>query len=299
MTGTTRPDTINDARLEPGQFLALHIGSGRSNKTVSNDTIRTKDSEFWFFQVADTTDLIEKPIRLYDQAGNPQGPIGANSGSDYSQLFDMNGDDTLRNDERDWTVYHFSVAVQQDNVRIYPRVPENQNGGGFTYLTGDEADPTSPDPFGYIDSTRTDIRNPSTELEALAWRNGQRSVHQYGFFNDNSVQVDPIVSVVGKAYDLRPVTERDAMLNLLADLGKPTDHADNHVHTINFSKSTLRAFSYDVPAGWKDAQNNLEVSRANLPEEIEETLNRSKEASNSSQSGNNRGGVGNGKGGGE
>lgn len=287
MTTQDRPQTINEAALEPGEFLVIHIGGSRSNKTVSDDTIRTKDSEFWFFQVADTADLIEKPIRLFDQSGAARGPIAADTGIDYSQFFDNNGDDTLRNDERDWTVYHFSVGVQQDNVRIYPRIPENQNGGGFTYLTGDEADPTSPDPFGYVQSDDTDIRNPSTKLESIAWRAGQRSVHQYGFFNDNEVQIDPIISVVGSTYDLRPVSERDAMLNLLADIGKPIEKQDNRVHTVNFSRSTIRNFSFDVPEEWKDAQNNLEVQRANLPEEIEKSLSEGQKQNHAQQGGSN------------
>lgn len=265
-------DKISDTIIEPGQFLAIHIGDSKSTKTISGDSIRTKNSEFWFFQVADVANLNEKPVRLFDSTGNTRGPIAANSGIDYSQLFDADGNDTLRNDEMDWRIYHFSIGVQQSNIRIYPRIPENQNGGAFTYLTGDEPDPLSPDPFGYVRSDDTDVFDPSPALESIAWRAGQRSVHQYGFYNENDVQVDPIISIVGAAYELRPVTERDAMLNLLADIGKPVDEHDNRVRVVDLSRHNVRTFSFDVPEEWKDAQNNLTVERANLPEEIEKSL---------------------------
>lgn len=265
-------ETINDVLLRPGQFLALHIGDSKSNKTVSNDTIRTKDSEFWFFQVADAVTLRRAPIKLNDEDGNSRGPIEAESAVEYGQLYDSQGEDVLRNDEEEWRVYHFSVGVKQDDVRVYPRVPENQNGGGFAYLSGSQPNPTTPDPFGFVPSEEASYEDPTTELEALAWEHGTRSEHQYGFYNDNSYAVDPIVSVVGASYELRPVVEQDALLRLLADIGRPPTDQQNRVHTVDFSKQALRTFSYTVPDEWKDTQNTLSVSEANLPQEIEEVL---------------------------
>jgi len=280
-----RPQTISEATLESEQFLALHIGDSESSKTVSNDTIRTKDSEIWFFQVADVAELSETPIRLFDETGSSRGPINPDSGIGYNQLYDSNGDDTLRNDDDDFTVYHYSIGVKQDDLRIYPRIPENQNGGGFTYLTGSEPDPFDGDRFGYIPGDETDFVNPSTKLESLAWRNGDLSVHQYGFYNDAEVRIDPLISVVGAAYQLRPVYDRDAMLNLLADMGKPMGDQDNKIHTVDFSRSALRTFSYTVPEEWKDAQNTLTVERANLPEDIEKAIESTDNASDSVQGG--------------
>jgi hypothetical protein len=264
--------TIKENILEPGQFLAIHIGGSESSKTVSGDSIRTKDSEFWFFQIADVASIIQKPIRLYNEAGDPQGPLAADSGINYNQLFDNQGDDALRNDEDDWTVYHFSVGVHQQGIRIYPRVPESQNGGGFTYLSGNEPDPTAPSPYGYVPADQTHVYNPGVELESLAWRSGQRSSHQYGFFNDNEVAIDPVLSVVGAAYNLRPVEGRRQMLNLLADVGRPKSQQENRIHTINFSRSALRSFSYKLPEEWKDSQNTLTVQEANIPEDIERAI---------------------------
>jgi hypothetical protein len=272
MVNLEQTDKIQDALLRPTQFLALHIGESKSNKSYGGDSVRTKDSEFWFFQVADKVNLRQSPVLLRDEDGSKKGPIPANTGVDYGQLFDSNGDDIIRNDEEEWRVYHYSLGVKQDNIRVYPRVPENQNGGGFAYLTGSEPDPTTPDRFGYVPSENLSLENPSVELEALAWEHGVRSEQQYGFFNDNPFAVDPIVSVRGAAYELRPVSEQDALLNLLADIGRPPSKQQNRVHTVDFSNSALRTFSFSVPDEWKDAQNTLSISRANLPEEIEEVV---------------------------
>lgn len=271
----TRPQTISEALLEPEQFLALHIGDTPSSKQISNDTIRTKDSEIWFFQVADVGELTRYPIRLFDTNGSALGPISSGGSQDYTKLFDSNGDDILRNDDDDWTVYHFSIGVRQDDLRIYPRIPTNQNGGAFTYLTGDQPDPTSPSRFGFEWSSQTSIEDPSTRLESVTWRIDTESKTQYGFFNDAEVQLDPILSVVGLAYQLRPVVDQDAKLNLLADMGRPIDKQENRVHTVSYSRAALRTFSYDPPEEWKDAQNSLTVQEANLPEDIEEFIEQS------------------------
>jgi hypothetical protein len=279
----SRPQTIKQALLDSEQYLAVHIGDSGSTKPAAGGNIRTKDSEIWFFQVADVAELFYYPLRLFDENGNAQGPLSSGGTQDYSRLYDSNGDDILRNDDDDWTVYHFSVGVRQDDVRIYPRVPENQNGGGFTWLTGDEPDPTTPSSFGYLQGNQTSVENPNTSLEGLAWRVSSRSEHQYGFVNDAEVQVDPLVSVVGAAYQLRPVSEEDQMLNLLADMGRPIDEQDTRIHTIEYSRNNLRTLSDSVPEEWKDAQNSLKIEQANLPEDIEDVVD-GEEAGQSQQS---------------
>lgn len=263
---------IRDVLLEPGEFLVLHIGESNSNKTISGDSIRTKDSEFWFFQVADRANIKQSPVKFYDDSGTARGPLSPNSGLGYGRLYDSSGSDLLRNDEDSWRVYHFSLGVMQDGVRVYPRVPENQNGGGFSYLTGSEPDPTEPSSVGYVESEVTDYEEPATELEGLAWRNGTRSAHQYGVYNTNEYSVDPLLSITGAAYELRPVVEAENLFSLLADISRPQSERDNKLRLVDFSKSALRTFSYSVPDSWKDAQNTLSVSEVNLPREIEKVI---------------------------
>jgi len=263
------PSTINEARLEPGQFLVLHIGNSKEERTVSNDSIRTKSSQYWFFEVSDAAEIRRQSLSARDSTGAAAGPVAADSGLDYRRLVDSSGSDILRNDDDNWRVYHYSIGAKQNDLRLYPRVPENQNGGGFTYLSGSQPDPTSGEDFGFVESNETGYNDPSIKLESLAWNEGVLSEQQVGFYNTAPVAQDPIISVVGAAYDLLPVVERDAMYNLLADVGRPIDQQQNRVHLVDFSKTTLRTFSYEVPEEWKDAQNTLTVKSANLPEELE------------------------------
>lgn len=273
MRASRQPQTIGDAVLEPEQFLIVHIGKTSSSKVYGEDSVRTKDSELWFFQIADRSGLDYKPLRLFDSNGNAQGPIGSESASDYNQLYDSQGNDILRNNEESFRVYHYSLGVKQDNIRIYPRIPESQNGGAFTYLTANEPDPTEPSPYGSIESSETSYSDPSIELESLVWETGTLSAHQYGFYNDKSVKVDPLISIEGAAYELRPVVEKEAMLELLAEVGRPVEKQDNRVHMVSYSRNNLRSFSYDVPDEWESVQNTLTIQKANLPEDIEETVN--------------------------
>ena len=63
------------------------------------------------------------------------------------------------------------------------------------------------------------------------------------------------------------------MLELLADVGRPVERQDNRVHMVTYSRNNLRSFSYDVPDEWESVQNTLTIQKANLPEDIEETVN--------------------------
>lgn len=267
-----RPSTIREAGVDSEQFLIVHIGESKSNKTVSNDTIRTKDSELWFFQVADVSELIWAPFRLRDSSGTLNGAISSGSGVNYNQFYDSSGDEILRNDDEPWRVYHFSVGCKQNDIRIYPRIPENQNGGGWAYLTGSEPDPTAGDEYGYVPASNTDYDDPGVELETVAWETGNFTEHQYGFYNEGDSDIDPILSIRGYAYELRPVTERDAKLQMLADAGRYRGDQQQATAVVDYSRSALRTFSYDVPEEWKDAENTLTISSANLPEEIEQVL---------------------------
>lgn len=266
------PDRISDAGLQPGEFLAIHIGESYSRKSIKNDQIRTKNSEFWFFQVADRVKLRYQPFELRDDQGNAVGQIADDSGVNYQRLFNANGEDILQIDDDAWRVYHFSLGVQQDGVRIYPRIPDNQNGGGFEWLSGNEPDPTQGPPYGYISSNNSDVDDPTIELETVAWQGGTRSVHQYGFYNNSGGGVTPTLSIVGWAYDLRPVNAQADMLNLLADIEKVDRTTENAIRLVDFSPSTLRTFSFNVPEAWRDTENNLQVAEANLPGNIRSAI---------------------------
>lgn len=266
-----QPDNISDAGLDTEEFLALHIDESATTKTISDDRIRTKNSQVWFFQVASVAELTQAPVLPRGTDGTETGPISANSGIDYQFLHDANGDDLLRNDDSPWRVYHFSIGVRQDQIRIYPRIPDNQNGGAWDYLSGSEPDPTNGDDFGYTPGSETDYDDPSTKLETLAWELGDFSVHQWGFFNEDSqIQINPTLSIRGFGYELRPVEQQSEMFRLLADLERPVDKRKRAVKLVDFSRAALRSFSFDVPGAWSDAENALDIAQVNLPEVLEQ-----------------------------
>jgi hypothetical protein len=267
------PDTISDAGLEPGEYLVIHVGGSFSNKQISDDRIRTKDSEYWFFQVTDRVNLNYSPYTLKGDSGNEVGPIDPETGVNYQRLYSGDGKDILRVEDSGWRVYHFGLGVQQDDIRIYPRVPDNQNGGGFDWLSGSEPSPQEGSPYGYFPARQTGYDDPAIELESISWETSSRSPIQYGFYNENPDEpVDPIVSIRGWGYELRPVEQEDEMLNILADTFRFKSNRENAVRQVEFSKQALRSYSFDVPEPWKNAENNLTVSKTNLPGAISAQL---------------------------
>lgn len=267
------PDTISDAKLEAEEFLLIHIGDQRSQKTISNDEVRTKDSEIWFFQVSDVAELTYEPYTIRGQDGTERVPLDPGEGLNYQRFWDSNGDDILRVEDESWRVYHYSVGIKQDYVRIYPRIPDNQNGGAWDWLSGSQPDPTSGDPYGYFTGSDTDFDDPTIALEAVTWENDARSPMQYGYYNEHTqLRVRPKISITGFAYDLRPVVQEDKKLNLLADAMRPQYNRQSSLRTVEFSRAALRTFGFSVPDDWRDTQNNFNISMANLPEDIEAEL---------------------------
>jgi len=271
------PDTISDAGLESEEYLVIHIGDSFTTKQVSDDQIRTKDSELWFFQVSDTSELLYRPYKLRDDSGNLVGSIDPDTGVSYQRLWDESGDDILRIEDFNWRVYHYSLGVQQDNVRVYPRIPDNQNGGAFDWLSGSEPRPQDGDPYGYIPSTRTDFEDPSISLEAVSWETASRTPIQYGFYNEGNSAVDPVISVRGFGYELRPVEQQQEKLRILADMSRPEGRRQFAIKSVDYSGNSLRSFSFDPPSAWKDASNNLNVSRVNTPGSIDDALEKIKD----------------------
>ena len=265
--------TIGNLGLEPENFLVLHFSPSSSSQRVSGDTVRNKDSQLYFFQVVDTSELSYKPLTLRDNSGVEIGPIEPGEGTEYNQLFDADGDDILRIPDEPWRIYHYALGVRQPDVRIYPRVPDSINGGGFDWLSGSEPKPQEGDETGYFLSSQTDYEDPSSQLQQFAYHTDDLTQIQYGFYNESdTVARKPVLSVSGFAYELRPVYREQDMLEILAQLGKRPADQDIAVHTASFTPSSLRAFSFNTPSEWDAAENNLEVTDSNLPRGIEEEL---------------------------
>lgn len=272
MFQNTQPETISEARANPEEYLVVHVGDSYSNKTISNDTLRTKNSELWFFQVSDAAELLYAPYKLRGSDGSLVGDISSGSGSNYQRLYDSDGEDILRVEDRNWRVYHYALGVQQDDIRIYPRIPDNQNGGAWEWLTASQPDPTNGDPYGYIPGERSDYYDPSVSLEGISWETASVTPIEYGFYNEGNTAIEPILSVRGHGYELRPVEQKVEMLRILSELSKPVYNRQVSVTMIDYSRNALRPFTFDPPEAWKDAGNNLQVSRVNLPENLDKAI---------------------------
>jgi len=264
--------TINDKKLKPEDFLVLHFSPSKESQTVSGDSIRTKVSELYFFQVVDTSEITYRPLRLRDSKGEEVGVIEPGEGVDYNQLFDHNGKDILRNTNDPWRVYHYSIGVKQSGIRVYPRIPDANYGGGFSWLSGSEPDPRRGDDVGYVMSGETDYNNPSTKLESFINKQDDLTQTQFGFHvEEGEVPKRPIVSIVGHGYELRPVHNKSQMLELLADISK--DDPQHRVRLVDYTNNSLRTHNISVPDEWLSAENTLTISDSNTSSGILEAAN--------------------------
>ena len=219
-------------------------------------------ADYYIFQVVNYAELILRD-KLRDKSGSVV-TLNAGSGRDYDYIYDSDGKDVLRiraRDELMWYMYHFSIAVLQDKIRIYPRIPPSQTGGAFEYLTIERPKPIDGDPFGYILSDETDYYNPPVSLEAVTWMSGEQSIIQYGFYNEGTSNVQPDISIRGRAYIVAPYTKSDdekrAVINAILK-------EDIRGIIVQFGpiKDT---FSVNIPKAWNDCK--LHVSTAELPVE--------------------------------
>jgi len=263
--------TISDNKLEPEDFLVLHFSPSRKSQTISGDTVRTKVSELYFFQVADTSEITYKPLRIRDNVGDEVGVIEPGEGVDYNQLYDDSGNDILRNTDDPWRIYHYSLGVRQSGVRVYPRIPDANFGGAFSWLSGSEPSPQNGDEVGYVMSGETDYEDPSSKLEGFVNKQDDLTQTQFGFYvEEGEVPKRPILSVVGQAYELRPVYDKSQMLEILADLSKY--EPQHRVELIDYTSNSLRTHNTNIPDEWLSSENTLTVSDANTSTTILEEI---------------------------
>lgn len=243
---------ISERVLGPEQMLVL-VAYG-SEKTV-DDISRLRVGKAAFFKVRQAFNAFKfGSFKLYDSDGNAVGPVSPNTGKDYQRLYrDTSGNDIFENDEH-WMLYHYSLAVQQPTIRIYPSIPRSELMGALTYAVSGEPDPTTPDNYGYVVGREMDFDDPPADLENVGWRTGDtgtKSDIEYGFYNeDNTKKVDPILNVKGRAYTVEPITEKGRQKSLL--LGKEP-------RTIVSIGPIHKAVGVDWPDKWDSVGAVMEI----------------------------------------
>lgn len=277
--GHTDSESIDEKIGDTGDYLVISVQ--KTEKPLEDDNleqtgiVRTNEHEHWIFQIDAAKPLILRPfnaaasVTAYKkQAGiSPVVPyLEPDEGTVEVPLVDENGNDVLRNDEDDWFVYHVAVSPLQENLRVYPFVPESQPDGVFQYLSNNRPAPTQGDVVGYVDGNDTeDFYDPDGGLnEVLAWNEGSNTDLSFGLYNnDQERRIIPKLSIDGAGYSLSPILGEAEKRKVLF---KAFNDDQNVVH---FQWGALRdSFTYEVPDEWTNADNVIESLGAFNPEEV-------------------------------
>jgi len=271
------PEEMTSKIGTTGDYLVISIQKVERplDEEDLGSTVRTNEVEHWIFQIDASKEFVQRPfnagasVQAYkSQAGiTPEVPyLDPDEGAVPVPLIDENANDVLRNDEDDWFVYHGTVAPLQENLRVYPQIPESQPEGVFQYLSSNRPAPTAGDIVGYEDGN--DVENfydPKTGInEFLAWNEDANTSLSFGFYNnDQERRMLPKLSIVGAGYSLSPVVGEQKKEKVL-------DAAINeHNSVVHFQWGAIRdSFTFDIPDEWTDAGNVISRQGAIDPNRV-------------------------------
>ncbi|WP_440005298.1 hypothetical protein [Halomicrococcus sp. SG-WS-1] len=240
--------SIQAELLDEGSHLALTFPRNIENVKLNKSTQRLMEFDVVFFEVQAWEDVRYKPLDLYDSKGNEQGPIGPQSGLDYSRLHNANGRDlaSIGTNENPWLLTHFSFSVLEDDVRVYPKV-STETLPGWTWTN--EADAKNGDEYGYYPGKELDYDSPSSALETVAFSGGDYSPVEFGFYNESTQRsVDPTLNVLGRTYRTAPVTDKTRQDKLI----EKTALEDSTVKTVGYGPVT-DSVVINLPDAWEEA----------------------------------------------
>jgi len=242
--------TIYEQTVEEGGTLILAFFSNTRKASFTNGDARVAEFELAFFEVQGANRVNYRNLDLRDSTGSTVTPLGPEAGQGFQRIHDDEGEDIFRieTNESPWQITHTSVSVLQDNVWVYPRIPETNAHPGWTWAVGDEPNPANGDQFGFTAGAEMDYDEPPASLQSIAFESGDRSTIQYGFFNDSQHRdALPRMNVEGKTYRVSPITstdkQTDAMQSALGDYP--------NAKFLTFGPITDN-FTISLPDEWKD-----------------------------------------------
>lgn len=187
----------------------------------------------YFFRVARVATLTYDP---YDQIGSLSD--GETVGFDY--LGDTgvgSGDDIFRISRDDFQVYHFGVAPNTPDLRMYYSVdPQRAGDRAFEYET-DAQDVSPGDDRGFSDGRMVGDRfDPPVRTERVAIRNEKEGRFlQFGFEATEALTAtETELTVTGRSYKLFPVTDADTQDAMLAQATAPTHDAEHTTFPVTY-----------------------------------------------------------------
>jgi len=271
------PEEISSRIGGTGDYLVISIQKTEKplQDVEATGTVRTNESEHWVFQIDAAKPFIQRPfnagasVQAFKAAAgvSPEVPyLDPDEGTTEVPLIDDNGNDVLRNDEDDWYVYHGTVAPLQENLRVYPQIPDTQPDGVFKYLSSRRPAPTQGDIVGYVDGNDAgDFYDPNAGIgEFLAWNEDANTSLAFGLYNnDQERRILPKLSIVGAGYSLSPILDEDERLQIIGEAIKGNENV------VHIQWGAIRdSFTYDVPDEWTDADNVTETLGRIEPELI-------------------------------
>ena len=201
-----------------------------------------KEFDLWFFRVFRSYIL----HRVYD---SELAEIAAAGNVDFNYLGVTamgSGDDILEvREDRPFRILHFGIGVEPGEIGIFRSQPGGNPQTGFAYKT-----PTKvTDKFDYVPGHLSPFDLPTISTETVTYY--KSSVH-IGLKNDADRAVRPSLRILGKGYDVLPLTEPGFVQKMLAGI-KPCRYV---------TVGGLRVFTYTVPKEWEG--NKVRVDKATI-----------------------------------
>lgn len=258
-----------------GNFLVLTINKTKTRVQGESGKVRLREREHLFFKVESTRDLSFRPfdasasVAAYNsEAGNVVGGepvtyLEPEQGTTAVPLIDSNQNDILRNDDDDFLAYHLTIQPMQEDIRVYPQIPDTQPGGVFPYLGSNRPAATAGDPVGYVDGNdNPNWYDPeSTLTETLVWNSGVETDLAYQFYNASSERrLTPKLNIFGAGYVLSPIVNDNVKRNIL-DAASENDPAVTH---LTFG-AVRDSFTIEMPDDWDSVDNSIEEAEPQIP----------------------------------
>ena len=148
-------------------------------------------------------------------------------------------------EERPFRILHFGIGVMPGEIGIFRSQPGGNPQTGFAYET-----PTKvTDKFDYVPGHLSPLDLPTVAAETVTYY--KSSVH-IGLKNDADRAIRPSLRILGKGYDVLPLTETVFVDKMLAGI-KPCRY---------LTVGGLRVFTYTTPDEWKG--NQVRVDKATV-----------------------------------
>lgn len=259
-----------------GNFLVLTINKTKKQVRGARGKVRLREREHLFFKVESAKTLRFRPfdtsatIAAYNnQIQNSQLPyLEPDQGTEALPLIDSNNNDILRNDEDDFLAYHITAQPLQEDIRVYPQIPDTQPGGVFPYLGSNRPAATAGDIVGYVDGNdNPNWYDPEADVtETLVWNGGTATDISYQFYNASAERrLTPKLNIFGAGYILSPIVDETVKRNIL-DAVSRNDPAVTHL-TIGAIRDS---FTIELPDNWDNVDNSLEETEPQIPTRFRE-----------------------------